>query len=874
MSDDEALHCSLRVQDFPETTFQVFRFEGTEAISRLFRFDIATLSDRQDLDLTALLGKSATLTITVGAATRTVHGMIGEVVQEGATATDEAIYHLVLEPRLADLGRSRQSQIYGPDDAMGIAEILEAELLGRKAVGPTRSAVPRLAADDVDINLKRGYPNRDYVVQYQESDLDFIARLMEHLGIFYYFDHQGSDDVLMISDDNVRCAPLPSGPDTVPYRPASGLLRPEDLAVSALTCRTQRLPKTLILRDYDHRKPDVDLTVETTVDAAGHGVVISYGNKVQSLEESQELASIRAEELQCRRQTFSGTSNHPGFCPGFVFTLEDHYRSDFNQAYLLVEVHARCELWRPQRAGASDPTAPRRGADSGYRNRFVAVPSSVRFRPERRTPQPKATGLVNAMVEAQAPSERADLDADGYYRLRTLFDLSGRAAGQASKAIRKAEPYAGANRGQHFPVAAGTEVLCAHLDGDPDRPVILGCVPNADNPSVVNSTNHLRNRIRTAAGITLDMNDGDGQTGLASAAEIPDLGTHGSDASPTSLGAAAAPADASAAAPRPRRIAIDALPSPPPAAPPYRRAADDPPARCVGAAATPSSASDGGGGGDGADATFFRLYVPDEAAAGASETYLRFGSAAGEVEDAGFAAFEARNAATAEQRFGWLDYTDAGHVSLANTRCTATLGNERHDTVGDQSITVQGAQTVAVTGKRTVTVGTAEAASNQDTTVQGDRSLTVKGADTATIDGDRSLTVAGKETTTVGSRSDTVKGSETRSIEGTVTHTGNQSYTLKLAGSLTIEAADITLKSTSGSLSLTAATTLALSAGSDLSAQAGTTLALDAGSNLTGTANMAVEFSGASQFKASGGSTAELSGGASATVKGALVKLN
>lgn len=708
---------SFVIQGLPADLFKVLRFEGKEAISQPFRFEVTLISGNLDLDLDGALGRQACLTIEVGTHRRQVFGVMDALIHERQTPTGGALRRAVLVPRLSALTFSVQNQIYGCDESVSVLDILQAELMGKDTIGPKQETALRLSDQDVEIHLNETYPDRDYIVQFGESDLDFLHRQLEHWGIFYYFDHTGSAEKLIISDSCLHNDYLPSGNKTVPYRAPSGLARPDQLCVTDLVRHNRRLPHKVVLRDYNYRTPKRSLMAENVIDPNGQGIVTLYGEHFRNEAEGRFLAGIRADEIRCRRAVFSGKATHPGFCPGFLFTLHDHYlSSEFPEDYLLTEVHHRGSQFVPEMGGAQDSTTDA----IGYRNSFVALPSTVTFRPERRTPKPRIEGLINAQVEGTDQAIRADLDGEGRYRVRTQFDLSGREKGRASRLTRKAEPYAGPHHGMHFPLVEGTEVILAHVNGDPDRPIIVGCVPNPSAPSVVNRANTGRNRIRTSSGITVDIEDGAKQEGRASQGDVR-------------LAQARRRTSASASSPN-----------------------SSPAASAAGSGAPAGSAS-----ADGADA-LYRLYVPT--GSGASEAYLRLGAydhtVEGRADTGAVGLFAAHALPTGTDHLtGWLDYADKGHTSLSSERYTGTLADEIADTGGRQ--------TVRVAGDQSLQVGTEAKAANRTETVFGCRELAVKSDDSVTIEGNQTQSIKGNSKTTYsGPKIEWVEKSEVKRVYG------------------------------------------------------------------------------------------------------------
>ncbi|MFB0522028.1 MAG: type VI secretion system Vgr family protein [Desulfatiglandales bacterium] len=351
-----------------------------------------------------------------------------------------------------------------------------------------------LTTRDYELKLTKHYPRWEYICQYRETDFDFISRWMEREGIYYFFEQGEQGEKLIITDSSTAHRDIP-GNTTIPFSPPSGLM-PEEEAIKAFICRQRRLPNRVILKDYNYRKPSLDLKAETVVDAKGRGNVYFYGEHFKTPEEGHALAEVRAEEIRCRENVFHGEGTEPGLRPGFIFEMTGHYRVSYNRKYLTVEIE--------HQGGQTEAFTTGTGAELTekerqltYSNTFTAIPADVQFRPECKTPKPRFYGTMNAKVDAAGAGEYAELDDLGRYKVKLPFDQSDMDGGKASRWVRMSQPYAGAEHGMHFPLHKGTEVLLTFVDGDPDRPVIAGAVPNAETTSPVTAANQTESVIQT-----------------------------------------------------------------------------------------------------------------------------------------------------------------------------------------------------------------------------------------------------------------------------------------------------------------------------------------------------------------------------------------
>jgi type VI secretion system VgrG family protein len=497
------------VNTLDDATFQVVQFTGEESISKPFRFEFVLASTNPELDIAALVGESATFTITKDDISRPICGIVSDFHQTEETTAGTYLYSAVLVPRLSRLKLSRQNQIYGTMNPVDVIQIVTDEL-GESAsqAGPQRRSLG-LSSTDFDVRCTESYPTRDYVVQYSESDFDFVSRQLEHWGIFYFFDHSQGNDRIVLGDNNINFGQI-GGPTTVRYAPASIKTAAGETSVTSFGCRVQQIPTEVTLRDYNYRTPKVELVVQQQVDPTGFGWINQYNDHFRNTAEGMMLAKIRAEEFICRKVLYFGNSDCNRFQAGHCFTLSDHFRDQYNQEYLLVSIQHRGA--QPV-FGVATVGGEMAATAVGYENSFVAIAANTPFRPERLTHRPKISGVMTGRIDGAGDGARAEIDELGRYKVTLQFDLGGYPGGQASQYIRMAQPHAGSNSGMHFPLLAGTEVILTHVDGNPDRPIIIGAVPDAASLIVSNQGSNDRNRIVTTSGCFMQINDGQGSGG-------------------------------------------------------------------------------------------------------------------------------------------------------------------------------------------------------------------------------------------------------------------------------------------------------------------------------------------------------------------------
>jgi type VI secretion system VgrG family protein len=482
----------------PSDTFAVVRMNGFEAISRPYRFELVLVCDDPRIDLARVLAAGAALRILApdGTGHATPYAGVLAEFDQLHQAGGFTFYRAVLVPRLWQLSLYRSSEVYLHEQS--IPEIVESIFKGAR-LNP---------ANDYALEFTASYRPRSYVCQYQETPLAFVSRWLEREGIYYYFEQVDGIDRLVLLDDKVA---QPAQAVAVNYRPADELdvgLAPD--SVQTFVCRTRPLPRSLVLQDYNHRRANVPLVAQVEVSVNGVGEEMLYGENFRSEEEGKRYATLRAQELRCGARVFSGEATAVGLRSGHFMDLSQHYREDFNGRYLVTEITHEGSQAGALLAGLKTPFNEREGHTT-YTNSFIALPAATQFRPARTTPRPRVAGTMNATIDAEGSGDLAELDAYGQYKVQIPFDRTDKGAAKGSAPVRMASPYAGSDHGMHFPLHKGTEVLLSFNDGDPDQPVIVGAVPNSQNPNVVDQRNPQDNLISTKGGNQMLMADTKGK---------------------------------------------------------------------------------------------------------------------------------------------------------------------------------------------------------------------------------------------------------------------------------------------------------------------------------------------------------------------------
>jgi type VI secretion system secreted protein VgrG len=318
------------------------------------------------------------------------------------------------------------------------------------------------------------YATREYCVQYRETDFNFVSRLMEEEGIYYYFEHSDGRHVLKLVDAHAAHKPLPHRA-TIAYFPPGYQIRTDDEYIHDWTFDQGIQPGLVTLRDYDFTKPKADLTVKNRKtekhEHAGYEI-FDWPGEYRETDDGDHLARARVDELHAEFERAQAGCNVREIAVGGLFTLANFPRPDQNRQYLIVS--ADWDL-------LDNPYESSPGAAARYGARFTALPSPSdrQFRPARVTPEPKVAGPQTAVVVGPAGEE---IWTDKYGRVKVQFhwDRYGKKNENSSCWIRVSSPWAGANWGAVALPRIGQEVIVDFLEGDPDQPIITGRVYNAD----------------------------------------------------------------------------------------------------------------------------------------------------------------------------------------------------------------------------------------------------------------------------------------------------------------------------------------------------------------------------------------------------------
>jgi type VI secretion system secreted protein VgrG len=432
-------------------------FSGEEGISRLFAFHLDLLSESQSISSKDIIGQRVTIRITLGdSSPRYINGFVSRFVQ-GGVGPQFTRYHMEVVPWLWFLTQTGDCRIF---QDMTIPEIIEKVFKDR-------------GFTDYKSSLTAEYGKRVYCVQYRESDFQFVSRLMEEYGIFYFFEHEESKHTLVMADSPSACGDCP-GQSSVGYNVAGGGLENEDVIEQwdlGLDLRTGKYSLT----DYNFEMPTASLLASepTVLSYTGNNglEIYDYPGKYKTQSDGTSLAKIRMQEEETAVQVARGKSGCRAFTSGYKFTLQNYPVASMNNSYLLTAVRHQASLGESYTTGGAEQFT--------YVNEFTCIPASVPFRPPRITSKPLVHGPQTAVVVGPS-GEEIYVDKYGRVKVQFFWDRVGEHNQNSSCWIRVSQVWAGQGWGAMWIPRIGQEVIIEFLEGDPDRPIITGRVYNAD----------------------------------------------------------------------------------------------------------------------------------------------------------------------------------------------------------------------------------------------------------------------------------------------------------------------------------------------------------------------------------------------------------
>lgn len=462
------------------SAIEVLRFNAYEWLTEPFIVDIALVS-RSEIAFEKAIAHEALLTIASDGADRYFHGIIRKFEYKGQIGTNilnqKHRYDSQIVPFTHLLGLEQDCRIFQNKNVQDIIEDVFKD-----------SNIP---SDRYDFRLKNKEHKRRYCVQYRETDLDFINRILREEGIFYFYEHSKDKHTMVFADNPVCYKPI-AGDNQIAFKSASGLT-PQKEVVTNIDFSQRLRPGTYTQTNYNFKSPSKPLEIrEKSKDKTIQKYEIyDYPGQYGGQERGKILTKAKLDGQTAAQEQATGVSNSPRLIAGHTFKLEGHDFKSFNKEYLLVYVShtGNQSQTLEEQAGT--------GGGTSYNNNFIAIPSSAVYHPEKTIEKPYIKGIQSATVVGPKNEE---IYCDEYGRVKVQFhwDRKGKRDDQSSCWLRCSQTWGGGGWGAVFIPRVGDEVLVDFMEGDPDWPIITGSVYNGANPPLYDlPANKTRSTIKT-----------------------------------------------------------------------------------------------------------------------------------------------------------------------------------------------------------------------------------------------------------------------------------------------------------------------------------------------------------------------------------------
>ncbi|MFO0607009.1 MAG: type VI secretion system tip protein TssI/VgrG [Polyangiales bacterium] len=444
-----------------------------ESLGELYEAVVELCTRDAAVDYGALLGGRAVVEVERGPRKRRLCGVVRRVERIDSWAGLRRA-RVVMAPAMWALSQRLDSRIYQHLDALEIV----------------KAVFDEAGLDAPALETRRERPKREYCVQYRETDLAFVLRLLEEEGVALYFRHDGDAETPVLTDGPTYALCPTIDRRAVPFSPPQSEQAPVEVVQRLDEARELRAT-SYMGRDHDFTRPlaSLDLTRSHPRGDPGPRPRYEYparftlgpydeGSRTYGPHDGGHLAELRDGEERAAEATALGAGNVTGFMPGRFFQLVGHEHPDLDRKYLLTRVEHY--LRAPEELLAEGQSGPRASGEDRYRNAFGCVPADVPFVPPRRTPRPMVLAAQTAVVTSDG-DEDVHVDAHGRIKVQFRWDRKGRHDARSSCWVRVEQNWAGAGWGFMFIPRLGMEVVVTFLEGDPDRPVVTGCLYNGVN---------------------------------------------------------------------------------------------------------------------------------------------------------------------------------------------------------------------------------------------------------------------------------------------------------------------------------------------------------------------------------------------------------
>ena len=440
----------------PDDVLRVHSCTSREGLSEAGDTTLTLLSERKDILASELLGKLATLTIALREdAPRHLSGYVTRFAQRGFEGK-HCVYEMQLKPWLWLLSRTADCRIF---QEMSVPDIVKQVFEDHPVAR-------------YEFKLLRPYRTWNYCVQYRETDFNFVARLLEHEGIYWYVEHDESGHKVVLCDSASGHDAKP-GCESLPFYGSGAQAAPQLEYVQSWNSAECVRPGKVVITDYDFQRPSNDLETSRGQPRnydLSDGEIFDYPGGFIVGGDGAQYAEDRLDELQTAYQSHEGSTNAQGVHAGHLLTLTRHPRDIENTEYLVTSTVLQLQQAANEAASG----------DTSLRCSFSCIPSSQQYRPPRRTPKPLVAGPQTAIVTGPA-GEEIHTDVFGRVKVQFHWDRRGKRDERSSCWVSVAHPWAGSNFGGiHIP-RIGQEVIIGFIEGDPDAPIIMGRTYNGEN---------------------------------------------------------------------------------------------------------------------------------------------------------------------------------------------------------------------------------------------------------------------------------------------------------------------------------------------------------------------------------------------------------
>jgi type VI secretion system secreted protein VgrG len=434
------------------------KFDGTEGLGELFQFTVDALSEKENIDFDKALGQSCTIKLkTYQDKTRIFDGILTQA-QWIEKVEDYYHYRLVLRPWFVLLGHRADCRIF----------------LDKNVKDIIKDVFTKAGFGDYEFKTTADYDTIPYCVQYRETDLAFCSRLMERYGIYYFFKHAEGKHTLVVADSPSSHEANSDAPK-LPYSPLGVRELDMEQRLGAWTSQRRFCTGKVQFNDYDYLKPPKKLLAPSEASekyAHSKLEVYDYPGKYDEQNKGEKLSKFHLQAEQCfdHRRLVDGDA--PSLFSGSLVTVEKHPTSSENREYLVVHCNHSYGTQQYRVAAGQVPAEI-------YRGVYELLPSEVPFRMLPQTPKPRIYGIQTAKVVTKKGEDGEEISTDEHGRIWVKFFWDREP--QKTCPIRVAQVWAGKQWGGQFIPRVDMEVVVEFLEGDPDRPLVTGCVFNGDN---------------------------------------------------------------------------------------------------------------------------------------------------------------------------------------------------------------------------------------------------------------------------------------------------------------------------------------------------------------------------------------------------------